>query len=55
MQLNKKNLILDKAKMICLKLDKVFLIFPYTISKIELRKGVGGQFRMTEHAHPEKP
>lgn len=37
MQLNKKNLILDKAKMICLKLDKVFLIFPYTISKIELR------------------
>ena len=37
MQLNKKNCILDKAKLICVKLDKVFLIFPYTISKIELR------------------
>lgn len=37
MQLNKKNLILDKAKMICIKLDKIFLILPYTVSKIELR------------------
>lgn len=37
MQLNKKNLILDKAKMICLKLDKIFMILPYTVSKIELR------------------
>mgnify|MGYP000915446889 CR=1 FL=1 len=37
MQLNKKNLILDKAKMICIKLDKIFLILPFTASKIELR------------------
>lgn len=37
MQLNKKNSILDKAKMVCLKLDKIFLILPYTSSKIEIR------------------
>lgn len=37
MQLNKQNLLLEKAKIVCLKLDKIFLIIPYTISKIELR------------------
>lgn len=37
MGLNKKNNILDKAKMICLKLDKIFVIIPFTFSKIELR------------------
>lgn len=37
MQLNKKELLLEKAKIACVKLDKVFLIIPYTVSKIELR------------------
>ena len=37
MQLNKKDLLLDKAKLVCVKLDKVFMIVPYTISKIEIR------------------
>ena len=37
MQLNKKDMLLDKAKMICLRLDKIFLIVPYTVSKIEIR------------------
>jgi len=37
MQLNKEAMLLDKAKMVCLKLDKVFVIIPYTYSKIELR------------------
>lgn len=35
--MNKSNQILSKAKMICLKLDKVFIMIPYTYSKIELR------------------
>ena len=29
MQLNKKNMLLEKAKIVCVKLDKVFLIVPY--------------------------
>jgi hypothetical protein len=37
MQLNRSNQILNKAKLICIKLDKVFVIIPYTYSKIELR------------------
>jgi len=37
MQVNKSNLILKKAKLVCLKLDKSFVIIPYTFSKIELR------------------
>jgi hypothetical protein len=37
MQMNKKNNILDKAKLVVIKLDKVFVIIPYTYSKIELR------------------
>ena len=37
MQLNKRNMLLDKAKMVCIKLNKVFVIMPYTVSKIELR------------------
>ena len=37
MQLNKSNLIMAKAKMACIKLDKVFVMIPYTYSKIELR------------------
>ena len=37
MQLNMHDQILEKAKIIVIKLDKVFVIIPYTISKIELR------------------
>ena len=37
MQLNKKDLLLEKAKLICVKLDKIFLIVPYTVSRIEQR------------------
>ena len=37
MQMNKKESLLEKAKIVCVKLDKIFLIVPYTISKIEIR------------------
>jgi hypothetical protein len=37
MQLNKRGSILNKAKLVCIKLDKVFVVIPYTYSKIELR------------------
>jgi len=37
MQINKKELLLEKAKVIVLKLDKIFMIIPYTVSKIEIR------------------
>ena len=37
MQMNKRDFIMDKAKLICCKFDKLFLIFPYTYSKIEIR------------------
>jgi hypothetical protein len=37
MQLNNKGMLLDKAKVLCIKLDKIFMIIPFTISKIELR------------------
>lgn len=37
MQLNKDNSILEKMKIIVVKLDKIFLLIPYTISKIEIR------------------
>lgn len=37
MQLNKSNQILNKAKLVCIKLDKMFVLVPYTYSKIELR------------------
>lgn len=37
MQLNMHNQILEKAKIIVIKLDKVFIVIPYTVSKIELR------------------
>lgn len=37
MQLNKKDMLLEKAKLICIKLDKIFLIVPYTVSRIEQR------------------
>lgn len=37
MQLNMFDQILEKAKVVVVKLDKVFIIIPYTVSKIELR------------------
>jgi len=37
MQLNMFDQILEKAKIIVIKLDKVFIVLPFTISKIELR------------------
>lgn len=37
MQLNMFDQILEKAKVIVIKLDKVFIVVPYTVSKIELR------------------
>lgn len=37
MQMNKKESLLEKAKMVCVKVDKIFLVVPYTISKIEIR------------------
>lgn len=37
LQLNKKDMLLEKAKLVCVKLDKVFLIIPYTVSRIEQR------------------
>ena len=37
MQLNKKESLLEKAKMVCVKIDKIFVVVPYTISKIEIR------------------
>ena len=37
MQMNKKESLLEKAKMVCVKIDKIFVIVPYTISKIEIR------------------
>ena len=37
MQLNMQQSILEKAKIVCLKLDKIFILIPYTVSKIEIR------------------
>ena len=37
MQLNKKESLLEKAKLVCVKIDKIFVVVPYTISKIEIR------------------
>lgn len=37
MQLNKSQSLLNKAKLVCVKLDKVIVAIPYTFSKIEIR------------------
>lgn len=37
MQMNKSNSIMSKGKLVCIKLDKIFIVLPYTYSKIELR------------------
>ena len=35
MSLNKNYIMLDKSKMLIMKLDKIFIIVPFTITKIE--------------------
>mmetsp|Transcript_43105 Transcript_43105/g.57024 ORF Transcript_43105/g.57024 Transcript_43105/m.57024 type:complete len:83 (+) Transcript_43105:696-944(+) len=37
MSLNKEDIMLDKSKMLILKLEKIFIIVPFTIAKIEVR------------------
>ena len=37
MSLNKADILLDKSKMIVLKLESIFVIVPFTIAKIEVR------------------
>ena len=37
MQLNKSNSMLERAKMVVLRLDRIILAIPYTISRIEVR------------------
>ena len=37
MSLNKNYIMLDKSKMLIMKLDKIFIIVPFTITKIEIR------------------
>lgn len=37
MTLNKSSSILEKAKIIVIKIDKIFMVVPFTASKIELR------------------
>jgi hypothetical protein len=37
MSLSKKEMLLEKVKIVILKLDKMFLAFPYTLSRIEIR------------------
>jgi hypothetical protein len=37
MSLNKKDILLDKSKVIILRLDKLFIVIPFTMTKIEVR------------------
>ena len=37
MSLNKADILLDKSKMLILKLENIFIIVPFTIAKIEVR------------------
>ena len=37
MSLNKADIMLDKSKMLILKLENIFIIVPFTIAKIEVR------------------
>lgn len=37
MSLNKTDIMLDKSKMLIMKLDKTFVIVPFTMTKIEIR------------------
>jgi len=37
MSLNKEGIILDKSKLIIVRLHKLYMVIPFTISKIEVR------------------
>jgi len=37
MSLNKADIMLDKSKMLILKLENIFVVVPFTIAKIEVR------------------
>ena len=37
MSLNKADIMLDKSKMLILKLENIYVIVPFTIAKIEVR------------------
>ena len=37
MSLNKNDILLDKSKLVVLKLKRLFVVIPFTMSKIEVR------------------
>ena len=37
MSLNREDVMLDKSKLLFLKLEKIFVIVPFTLAKIEVR------------------
>ena len=37
MSLNREDVMLDKSKLLLLKLEKIFVIVPFTLAKIEVR------------------
>ena len=37
MSLNKADLMLDKSKMLVLKLEDIYVVVPFTVAKIEVR------------------
>ena len=37
MSLNKRDILLDKSKVIIVRLDKLYVIVPFTMTKIEVR------------------
>jgi hypothetical protein len=37
MSLNKNDILLDKSKLVVLKLKKLFVVIPFTMSRIEVR------------------
>ena len=37
MTLNKADLMLDKSKMLVLKLEDIYVVVPFTVAKIEVR------------------
>ena len=37
MSLNKEDIMLDKSKMLILQLERIFVIVPFTMAKIEVR------------------
>ena len=37
MSLNREDIMLDKSKLLILKLEKIYVIVPFTLAKIEVR------------------